>query len=228
MGYQSVFKRYELKYILDREQVQHVMDSFDGRMVSDHYAHSTIDNVYYDTDTYTLATHSISHPMYKEKLRVRKYSTDPNDPVFVEIKKKYDSVTYKRRVSLQADVAKEWLEGKAEVDTQIGHEIEAFRDRYPTLAPKIAMHYERDSYKSPDCDLRVTFDTDVRASIDDVEAVGPDDGISLIPEGCTIMEIKTGTAIPLWLTRTLSEVSAYPGHFSKYGTAYKRLVLANS
>ncbi len=222
MGYQSVFKRYELKYILDQEQARHVIDSFEGRMVRDQYAHSTIDNVYYDTDTYTLATHSISHPTYKEKLRVRRYSSNPEDPVFVEIKKKYDSVTYKRRISLQEKDAKAWLEGKDEVvDTQIGHEIEAFRDRYPTLAPKIAMHYERDSYKSPECDLRITFDTDVRACVE-----GTDRWAQLVPEGRTIMEIKTGIAIPLWLTHTLSEVSAYPGNFSKYGTAYKRLVLA--
>lgn len=222
MGYQSVFKRYELKYILDREQAQHVIDSFEGKMVRDQYAHSTIDNVYYDTDTYTLATHSISHPAYKEKLRVRRYSSNPEDPVFVEIKKKYDSVTYKRRISLQEEDAKAWLEGKDEVvDTQIGHEIEAFRDRYPTLAPKIAMHYERDSYKSTESDLRITFDTDVRACVE-----GTDRWVQLVPEGRIIMEIKTGTAIPLWLTHTLSEVSAYPGNFSKYGTAYKRLVLA--
>ena len=227
MGYQSVFRRYELKYILDREQERKITDSFCGRMVDDQYAHSSIDSTYYDTDTYTLAVHSASHPMYKEKLRIRRYSQNPNDPVFVEIKKKYDSVTYKRRISLREDEAKSLLDGKTDVNTQIGHEIEAFRNRYPTLSPKIAMHYERDSYKSTDSDLRITFDKDVRASVGSADFIGSDEGICLIPDKYTIMEIKTGTAIPLWLTHTLSEASAYPGHFSKYGTAYRKLILAN-
>ncbi len=227
MGYQSVFRRYELKYIIDGDQYRRITDSFGGRMIDDKYAHNSIDNVYYDTDAYTLAIHSASHPAYKEKLRIRRYSANPDDPVFVEIKKKYDSVTYKRRISLPADDAKSLLEGKKEVCTQIGREIEAFRSRYPTLAPKIAMHYERDSYRSTDSDLRITFDTDVRASVENTDVIGSDEGLCLIPDGCMIMEIKTGAAIPLWLTRTLSEASLYPGHFSKYGTAYRKLVLAN-
>ena len=38
-------------------------------------------------------------PMYKEKLRLRSYGVaNKSTPVFLEIKKKFDSVVYKRRV----------------------------------------------------------------------------------------------------------------------------------
>ena len=89
------------------------------------------------------------------------------------------------------------------------------------------MHYERDSNKSTDSDLRITFDKDVGASVGSADFIGSDEGIRLIPDKYTIMEIKTGTAIPLWLTHTLSEASVYPRHFSKYSTAYRKLVLTN-
>lgn len=41
--------------------------------------------------------------MYKEKLRVRSYGVPTgDDKVFVELKKKYDGVVYKRRVAMTA------------------------------------------------------------------------------------------------------------------------------
>ena len=35
------------------------------------------------------------------------------------------------------------------------------------------------------------------------------------------MEIKSASALPLWLTRDLTELSLSPGSFSKYGEAYR-------
>ena len=48
------------------------------------------------------------------------------------------------------------------------------------------------------------------------------DGISLLGEGYTILEIKVQQAIPLWLTDILSEGKIYKSSFSKYGAAYKQ------
>lgn len=38
------------------------------------------------------------------------------------------------------------------------------------------------------------------------------------------MEIKTGTAIPLWMTNILSENKIYKTSFSKYGNAYAAIM----
>lgn len=38
------------------------------------------------------------------------------------------------------------------------------------------------------------------------------------------MEIKTGTAIPLWMTNILSENKIYKTSFSKYGNAYVAII----
>jgi hypothetical protein len=38
------------------------------------------------------------------------------------------------------------------------------------------------------------------------------------------MEVKAGSAIPLWMTELLSELHVYKTSFSKYGNAYKSIV----
>ena len=45
-------------------------------------------------------------------------------------------------------------------------------------------------------------------------------GDSILPEGKVLMEVKTATAIPLWMVEFLSKYKIYKTSFSKYGTAY--------
>ena len=91
MAYQSVFKRYELKYLLTQKQKNAVLEAMKPYMELDEYGHKTIRNIYFDTKDYRLIRHSLEKPAYKEKLRIRSYSKATADStVFVELKKKYD------------------------------------------------------------------------------------------------------------------------------------------
>lgn len=165
MSTQMIFKRYELKYQLTPQQKQAVLEAVEPYMALDEYGRSTIRNIYFDTDNYLLARHSIEHPAYKEKLRVRSYQQAAAEtPVFVELKKKYDSVVYKRRLTIPKGQAMDWLTGKEEppVQTQIAREVEYFRSYYKTLAPRVYLSYEREAYFSRDGgDFRVTFDENI-------------------------------------------------------------------
>lgn len=101
MAYQATFKRYEIKYLLTQQQKQAVLQVMQPYMKLDRYGRTTIRNIYYDTNTYRLIRRSLEKPAYKEKLRIRSYqAATPEDPVFVELKKKYKSVVYKRRLIL--------------------------------------------------------------------------------------------------------------------------------
>ena len=116
MAYQSVFKRYELKYLLTQEQKERVLEAMAPYMELDKYGRTTIRNLYYDTDSFRLIRHSIEKPAYKEKLRIRSYSkADPYSPVFVELKKKYDSVVYKRRLAMAETEAIGWYRDRCPV-----------------------------------------------------------------------------------------------------------------
>ncbi len=114
MAFQTVFKRYELKYMITREQKDVILRAMEPYMVQDKFGRSTIRNIYFDTDDYILARHSIAKPDFKEKLRIRSYAAaSPDSTVFVELKRKFDHVVYKRRVALPENFAMKWTQGFA-------------------------------------------------------------------------------------------------------------------
>ncbi|MCD7735269.1 MAG: polyphosphate polymerase domain-containing protein [Clostridiales bacterium] len=229
MGTQMIFRRYELKYLLTQEQKQAVQEAMEPHMALDRYGRTTIRNLYFDTDSFLLARHSIEHPAYKEKLRVRSYrEASPELPVYVELKKKYDSVVYKRRLALPEEQAVDWLAGlnAPPVCTQIAREVEYFRQYYRTLAPRVYLSYEREAYYDRNGgDFRVTFDENILSRTDDLTLEAPPWGEVLLEPGLTLMEIKTSGGIPLWMTHVLTELHIYRTSFSKYGTAYQNFLL---
>ena len=228
MAPQTVFKRYELKYLLTLEQKERVLALMAPYMGLDKYGRTTIRNLYYDTDTYLLIRRSIERPVYKEKLRLRSYSRAlPEDRVFVELKKKFDRVVYKRRLPLGYHQAEKWLAGEdtPQSQTQIGREIDYFKQLYGTLRPTVFLSYERQAYYALDgTDFRVTFDDNILCRREDLSLSAEVYGAPLLPENKVLMEIKCSGGIPLWMTKALSEERIYKTAFSKYGAAYKTLI----
>lgn len=228
MAYQTVFKRYELKYMITTEQKKKVLQAMELYMELDKYGRTTIRNIYFDTDNYRLIRRSIEKPVYKEKLRIRSYSqASPDSPVFVELKKKYKSVVYKRRISLPEEEAMEWVckEQPCDTDTQISEEIDYFLKYYENLRPTVFLSYEREAYYSKGGDdFRVTFDDTILCRQEDLSLESDIGGTSLLEEGMVLMEIKCSGGIPLWMTHVLSEEHIYKTSFSKYGTAYKNII----
>lgn len=228
MAIQTVFKRHELKYMLTLEQKEKILQAMEPYMKLDKYGRTTIRNLYFDTDNYLLIRRSIEKPTYKEKLRIRSYGkADADSLVFVELKKKYKHVVYKRRITLPEKEAMEWLERKnqCEKKTQISEEIDYFLDYYETLHPAAFLSYEREAYYSEDgTDFRVTFDDNVLFREDDLSLGAEVYGTSLLPEGMVLMELKCSGGIPLWMTQVLSEEKIYKTSFSKYGTGYRNII----
>lgn len=228
MAFQTVFKRYELKYMLNKGQKDALLKAMEPYMELDEYGKTTIRNVYYDTDNYRLIRNSIEAPTYKEKLRIRSYDIAMDDStVFVELKKKYESVVYKRRISLKESEAVDWINKKQHChkDTQISREIDYFIDYYKTLHPAVFLSYEREAYFTKDkSDFRVTFDNNILCREEDISLKAPIWGNPVIPEDMVLMEIKCSGGIPLWMVSALSENCIRKTSFSKYGTAYKTYI----
>ena len=228
MAFQSVFKRYELKYLLTTEQKGILLAAMAPYMRLDQYGRTTIRNLYYDTSTYLLIRRSIDKPAYKEKLRIRSYSRASADSaVFAELKKKYDGVVYKRRLSLPNNEAMLWLsgEGRRNQHTQIADEIDYFLELYGPLQPTVFLSYEREAYYCKDGgDFRVTFDDTILCRQEDLSLESEIYGTAILPEGMTLMEIKCSGGIPMWMTQVLSKEKIYKTSYSKYGTAYQRLI----
>lgn len=224
MSYQNIFKRYEIKYLITQKQKKDIIEAMEPYMQLDEYGRTTIRNVYLDTDNYRLIRNSLEKPMYKEKIRVRSYrQVGDEDIVFVELKKKYDSVVYKRRVEETEEKAKEWLCDKKSMrlDTQIEREISYFIEYYGNLSPKVFLSYEREAFFSLDgSDFRVTFDDNILWRQDNISLKEKVGGNSIIGNDEILMELKTSKGIPLWMTDILSKNKLYKTSFSKYGRAY--------
>ncbi len=228
MKFQSTFKRYELKYLLTGAQKEAVLAAVKPYMLLDNYGRTTIRNIYFDTDNFRLIRRSIEKPVYKEKLRLRSYSLClPESNIFVELKKKYESVVYKRRLTLpENEVMAAFKDGTPlPVKSQIGDEIEYFREYYGKLMPKVFLTYEREAFYSLDgSDFRITFDDNILYRTDDITLCSPPGGKAILRDELVLMEVKTSGALPLWLTGVLTKNSVFKTSFSKYGTAYADII----
>lgn len=277
MSYQNIFKRYEIKYLLTSEQKEVLMEKMQDYMKPDEYGKSTICNIYFDTPDYLLIRRSLEGPVYKEKLRVRSYGcAKAGSTVFLELKKKYKGVVYKRRISAPLQATMAYLEshdamaslrrqdvmaspGRYDAmasqrsqdamanpeshdvmaypdgqDTvrcipgfpsgQITREIDYFCGMYKGLAPMVYIAYDREAfYGRTDHELRITFDENIRFRQEDLSLGSPVYGTEILKKNQVLMEVKIGSAMPLWLAKALSENQIYKTSFSKYGRAYEMM-----
>lgn len=228
MAYIASFKRKELKYRLTANQYERLREIIDDRyMTVDKYGLTTICNIYYDTVNYQLIRTSIEKPKYKEKLRLRSYGVpSENTKVFLEIKKKFDGIVYKRRISRSLATMTDYLEKgiHPENEGQILNEIDYFIKHY-NVFPRLFLAYDRIAmYGTDDPEFRMTFDTNIRSRTDNLSLAYGDEGELLFDDGTVIMEIKTARSIPMWLAKAMTELKIYPTSFSKYGTIYKKML----
>ena len=224
MKIQTVFERTETKYILTLSQRRALLEKIEQYVKPDEYGESTVCSLYFDTDNHRLIRQSMEKPTYKEKLRLRSYGTPKRDGnVFLELKKKYNGVVYKRRLTLSYNAAMAYIRrGVLPEDSQIMREIDWAMKYYDGIAPKMFIAYDRTAfYSKQDHELRVTFDRNVRFRTDNLDLAKGNYGERILDPSLCIMEIKALSAMPMWLTKALGELKIYPGSFSKYGTAYQ-------
>lgn len=221
----TVMKRYEMKYVLNKEQLDYLKSALVGHMIVDQYGKTSIASIYYDTPNYHLIRTSIEKPTFKEKIRLRAYGVvERGEPVYLEIKRKCKGIVYKRRVETSETNVAHFLNHEEDniAEGQIAKELVYFRDYYQNLEPKIMIAYDRTSYKEVEGDIRLTIDENPRYRTYDLNLHTSMDGQPLLPLGSAILEIKVQQEMPLWLASILSEGKIYKTSFSKVGEAYKR------
>ena len=228
MDYQSIFERVESKYVLTKRQYEQLMEKISSRIEPDMYPHSDISSIYFDTDDYKLVRGALDGNGYREKLRLRSYGIhDDNSEVFLELKKKYLGVTYKRRLALSYRNAMNYLLFQNKTcDSQIMKEIDYLFSRNEDLKPRVLIRYQRDCYVSmADPSVRITFDYDISYSLNNLILKNSEPEEKLTDKDTIIMEIKCLNSMELWLASRLDELGIYPGNFSKYGQIYTNRIM---
>lgn len=193
----------------------------------DEYFMSDTSSTYYDTPTLTLAVAAMSKPLYKEKLRVRTYDPEPtaSSQAFIEIKKKFNKETFKRRLASTVEEINHYFKtGKLDIVSPIRREIDMFIARYPNLSPITTIDYHRHSYRDRlHHGVRLTFDEDICCYLKD-----RDKSYRLLNEDVVLLEIKVPNSMALWLARALSEQGCFPVSFSKYAYGITTLLKEQS
>jgi len=241
----EVFNRYENKYMIDYKTFAKIKSALSEYMTVDKhnpvlridadtneviYNYYTISNIYFDTVDDYLIRKSISHPVYKEKLRLRGYGVPKEDDiVFLEIKKKFKKMVNKRRTKIKLADAYKMLSDPEHKplytsysNNQVLNELSCFMHKYDLL-PKVYIAYDRLAFFGrEDHDLRISFDKNIRTRRENLRLEHGDSGDILIPPDYRLMEIKVNGAFPLWLSELLSDFSVFKNSFSKYGTEFMK------
>jgi len=222
---QSIFRRQEIKFILDTAKLQPLYDIVAEKIPRDTYGQYLVQSIYFDTNNWDIIRSSIEKPVYKEKLRLRCYGVPGQDStIFMELKKKFRGVVSKRRIAfpMQELIEKSAQELVAEDSTQIGRELSYYLQNH-AVQERVHISYEREAFAGEN-GLRLTLDTNIRFRTDILDYQNPGEGLEVLPAGLTVMEIKTLGGMPIWLAQTLSEHKIFPHSFSKYGAGYKKYV----
>lgn len=222
----NIFERTEKKFIISDTQRTELLSMLSERLLPDEYGESTVFSLYFDTESSRLIRNSIERPIYKEKLRLRSYGKPTNEQtVFIELKKKYMGIVYKRRVEMAYKDAKSYLLNgiSPPTETQIIKEIDYFINFYGGIYPSTLICCDRTAFFSKDNGaLRITFDRNPRYRTRAVLPENGDSGERLLAENLNIMEIKCSDAYPLYLVHALDTLHIYQCHFSKCGSAYEK------
>jgi hypothetical protein len=227
-GIVNVIKRYEKKYLISQQQYRAFMEVAENKLKADRYGISTICNIYFDTPDYRLIRASAEKPVYKEKLRVRSYGVPAEtDNVFIEIKKKYKGVVYKRRICLTYGQSRAFLNNHHIhfEKSQICNEIDSMIKFYKNLMPAMFISYDRLALygiKDPSCASHLIKTSGAHGKFGAwLRRMGRDTAT----RKRYFCGNKLAGAFPVWLSSLLSSLKIYPQSFSKYHAAYKRLVL---
>lgn len=168
-SFTDTFKRKEVKYRLSDGQYRRILHAMQPYMALDTFGQTRITSLYFDTPTRDLIARSLEKPLYKEKLRVRWYGVPAEgDRAYVEIKKKFKGIVYKRRVGCTRNAAAALLMRGAPYDVackqfplsdalqqeeslnshslQIAAEIQQFCNFHAPLNPSMYIQCERKAY----------------------------------------------------------------------------------
>ena len=222
-GDKYIFKRIEKKYVVTPNALEKFLKLSEDYIKQDEYPKETVMSLYLDTPDFLLIRNSLDAKKYKEKIRLRCYGkASPDSKVFLELKRKFCGVVYKRRLSLPLNQAEDYIFNRIiPEDSQIMREIDSFMKFYKYPKPKIVICCERLSFVGKNNPaLRITLDQNIRYRLDDLSLLCGDHGKLLLEGDKTVMEIKCSSAMDLWLAKILDECGIYPQPFSKYGKAH--------
>lgn len=221
--------RAEYKYLLSLEHLDLVRRWLAPFVVADTHGGATggypVRSIYLDRPTLDDYHDKLAGLQHRQKFRIRGYGAgEPNDAVFLEIKRKNDLRVWKTRARVVwRDVPVLLGAGGADAFPMQAADRDAARaflfhlHRWH-LRPVVLVVYERQAFHARhDPDLRLTLDTDLRSAgfprLDELFRV---EGLRPCLPGRFVLELKFRRTRPGWVLDLLDQLQARRVAVSKY------------
>ena len=232
--------RTEYKFLISAAQYHQWKDEISQRLAVDQNPGNSgnypILSQYYDTAERDCYWEKQRRFKSRRKIRLRIYGSETAKipPAgFLEVKHKLQGLGVKRRLPMSIEAAQEFGLGNDDVLGGLRSEVgragrividEVLGMRSAGHAPSMQIRYDRDAFSSPDGHLRITFDNLLRCRPEFPKLLPDDRNFSrfIIPEGDSIMEIKSIGPVPYWLRQRAGETGLSRQSFSKYCTSLEK------
>jgi len=226
--------RLELKYLVDldtRLALQRVLRArlVPGEFVGAGGAYPVL-SLYYDGESLPLYLDKLSGIERRVKVRLRTYawSFAAGAPWFLEAKHKEGAAIAKRRLALLPGAIDPLRPASWD---DLGPEGAPFLHARESLAlePTVSVWYQREVLVAPAGDLRVTWDTSIRALFPGepmTRAQLYDSTRAVLDDSWAVLEIKAQQTVPIWLGTLVRSARLVSESVSKYVRAVDTLGLS--
>ncbi len=226
------YLRYELKYLLRRNQVEPLVAELHQTLQLDAHAGALgtypITSLYYDTPDYKAYWDKLDGQRSRRKMRVRVYgdtTVTPETSAFLEIKQRINKLMRKRRVPLSYEQAVD-LDGyielglaRGQADQTLLHEA-YYLYRTLQLRPACVVTYDRMAFEGDPraSDLRITLDLNLRGRIHDLSllSTGSATDRQVLGPDYAVLEVKSNHNVPRWVAQLTARHRCTFYRISKY------------
>lgn len=224
MEHNSHILRHELKYLISYTDYQSAVRTIRQAMQYDPHCEEGkpyfIRSLYFD-DVYSSAyAEKEAGVQRRRKHRVRIYDFK-GETIKYEVKDKYDSYISKSSASITRDQAMGIIGGDfgfMSVPGQKQAVIYGLIDsRTRLLRPKVVVDYYREAFVCAAGNVRVTFDSRLRAGISSFDIFDPElPTVPAIEDDRLILEVKYDAFLPVYIRSLLRQFNAWQTSQSKY------------
>lgn len=234
--------RTEYKYLISTDDMEIIQQKLDDVLVVDSLASEDgcypIITEYFETPDRQCYWEKQRSLASRRKIRVRIYGTEEGKipPTgFIEIKHKHFGFGAKRRLFLPVKEAIEFADGQygllydqnrnwTRTEDMMVRELQNLITKHG-YEPAIQLRYDRKALMTPDGQLRITFDTNLRCRSNLLTLEADDSRFEdyIIPPDTVVLEVKSIGPVPYWFRCFGAEFKLVRRGFSKFCTAMEQV-----
>lgn len=215
--------RHEYKYVCSDRQLICIKNRIEQYMSLDKHAGNkgmyTIRSLYFDDYGNTCYYDNLSGVDPREKFRIRIYDADASF-IRLELKQKWRGMTRKLSCPVEEGLCRRLMNGETTCPNELDEPLYRrlfIEQSTKLLKPKIIVEYDRVPYVYRDGNVRVTFDTNIRSSVDIRSFL--DEHIMTRPvmsAGYHVLEVKFDEFIPDFIHHAIQIDKLRQTAYSKY------------